>query len=125
MNDQKWVWEMEDLKKGRHPQHKKIKMYILIKDYLPVGHAINCACHATAAVMIKYRGDPVMQEWEDDHFYKVACKVTPEQFEEFKKFDDHVVIKEGNFNNEEMTIGFKPRLETDFPPEFKKIPLYK
>lgn len=113
---------MEDLKKYRHESGEKIKMYILVKKGLPRGHAINCAAHAAVACFKKFQGDPETEEWIESHFYKVTCRVSDEEFERFKSFEDHVVIREGNYNDEEMTMAFRPRLV--YPPEFKELRLY-
>ena len=116
---------MEDLKKHRHKPHEKLVMYVLVKDGVEIGHQLNCVGHATIACYKKFEDDPATQEWLDSHFYKVTCKVSPEEFEAFKVQPDSVTIREGNIGNEEVAMAFKPRLKADYDPLFKTLKLYR
>jgi len=115
---------MEDLKKHRHKPHEKLVMYILIKEGIPLGHQVNCVGHAVAAVMKKWKDDPDLVEWIDSHFYKICLTVTEEQFNAFKIQPDYCLIREGNCDNAEITMGFRPRLKADYDPMFKTLKLF-
>ena len=102
-----------------------LKMYVLIKDWVDVGHAVNSACHAGA--MIRKRGwpddDPVMEEWYATSFRKVTCKVTEEQFEKAKEYDDWFTVEEMAFDGKEVILVFKPRRE--WPRFFNFLKLWR
>ncbi len=98
------------------------KLYILIKDWVDVGHAANSAAHASLMLYLKYKDHPNMKEWLENSFRKVTCEVTEQQFEEAKQFDDHVVVTENNLDNQEVALIFLPRVE--WPPFFKYLKLY-
>jgi len=103
-----------------------LKMYVLIKDWVDVGHSINSATHAGCAINKHWPeySDPIMQEWYSDSFRKVTCKVTEEQFEKAKTFgDDWFVITELQFDKKEVILVLKPRRE--WPKFFKFLKLYK
>lgn len=104
-------------------EFQKLKMYILIPDDIPLGHAINSAAHASLACYLKYRSAPGMQNWLDHSFKKVTVKVTREQFELAKSCAGWVLLTESALDNKEVALAFWPR-ET-WPDEFKTFPLYK
>ena len=80
----------------------KLKMYILIKDTVDTGHAINSAAHASLMGYLKWRESPEMNEWLSNSFRKVTCKVTEEEFEKAKEYEDHVVVTELAFGKAEV-----------------------
>ena len=102
------------------------KMYILVKDTIPVGHAVNSAAHASLELYLQYGNEPAMQAWLEHSFKKVSCKVTEEEFELAKRFDgiDHIVITEGNLGGTETAIAFVPRPADDWCGFFNRLPLY-
>lgn len=102
---------------------QKLKMYILIPDDIPLGHAINSAAHASLACYLKYKDAPAMQEWLDHSFKKVTVKVTREQFEAAKYGWGCVVLTESALDNKEAALAFCPR--DAWSDEFKTFPLYK
>lgn len=103
-------------------EKSKLKLYILIREDIHVGHAINCASHAAAAAAKAWDGDEIFEEWRKHSFKKVTCKVSRGTFEESKKYEDYIVIKEDVLNDTEVAIIFKPRKE--WPEIFKKARLY-
>lgn len=56
-------------------------------------------------------------------FYKAVCRVTDEEFERAKAFEDHVVLTESALQGQEVAIAFKPRRE--WPKAFRFFRLYK
>ena len=99
-------------------------MYILIKDFMDNGHAVNSAAHAGAMIDSNWpKADPVMKEWYDNSFRKVSCKVTDKEFEKAKEYDDWFVVTEMAFDNDEIAIVFKPRKE--WPKFFQFLKLWK
>ena len=39
------------------------RMYILVLDDLPIGHAINTSCHAAVACTLKFQDTEEIKEW--------------------------------------------------------------
>jgi hypothetical protein len=100
-----------------------MKMYILIKESVPLGFAILAAAHASLAAYLKFKDSPEVATWLSGPFYKVVCKTTDDEFEKFKAFEDHVVLTESGLGGQEVAIVFKPR--EDFPKAFKFLRLYR
>lgn len=100
-----------------------MKMYILIKETVPINFAILSASHASLAGYLKFKDTDEVDEWLSGPFYKVVCKVSEKEFENAKKYEDHVIITESALDNTETAIVFKPREE--YPKGFKFYKLYK
>lgn len=102
----------------------KIKMYILVKESLPPGKAIVAAAHSSLACYLKFQDTQEVKDWLSlGPFYKVVCKVTDEEFERAKSFDDYIIMTELTLDNMEVAIAFKPRFE--YPKAFKFYRLWK
>jgi len=100
-----------------------MKMYILVKEDVPVGFALVAVAHASLAGYLKFKDSPEVEAWLSGPFYKTICKVNSKEFEKAKEFEDHVVISESALEGEEVAIAFKPREE--WPKPFKFYRLYK
>jgi peptidyl-tRNA hydrolase len=100
-----------------------MKMYILIKDSVPLGYAMVAAAHASLAAYLKFRDCEEVQEWLAGSFRKAVCKVSEEEFEKAKGVPDHVVLTESALDGHEVAIAFRPREE--WPKAFKFYPLYR
>ncbi len=102
-----------------------LKMYLLIKDSIDVGHAVNSCAHAGALIPIRgwSKDDPIMKEWYETSFRKVSCKVSDKEFEKAKQYEDWFPVEEMAFDNDEVILVFKPRVE--WPKFFKFLKLYK
>ncbi|MEM7407319.1 MAG: hypothetical protein AAF458_18620 [Pseudomonadota bacterium] len=98
-----------------------MKMYVLIKDDVPVGFAMLAAAHASLAGYLKFQHTPEVAEWLSGPFYKVVCKVNDKEFNKAKTFDEHVVITESALDNAEVALVFKPRDEWPKPFRFYKL----
>lgn len=101
----------------------KLVMYILILDWVDLGHAINSAGHAGLMGYLKWKDDPIMHEWIQNSFKKVTCKINKDEFERAKQFNDFQIITELYFDGKEVGLVFKPRYE--WPKFFKFLRLYK
>jgi peptidyl-tRNA hydrolase len=100
------------------------KMYILVKDTIPLGLAMNAVGHSALACYLKFKDDPIMEEWLNTSFRKVTCKVTEEEFERAKqRTEEHIVMTELTLDNAETAIAFKPTKE--FSRFFNFLKLYK
>lgn len=101
---------------------KPFKVYILIKDWVDVGHAINTAAHATLIAHKAWENDKDYQDWFNNSFRKVTCKVNAQEFGDAKLFKDFCIVTEMAFNNEEVALIFKPRIKWN--KFFHKLTLY-
>jgi hypothetical protein len=100
-----------------------LKMYILIREAVPPGFAVLAAAHASLAAYLKFKDTPEVAEWISGIFYKAVCRVTDEEFERAKAFEDHVVLTESALQAQEVAIAFKPRRE--WPKAFRFFGLYR
>jgi hypothetical protein len=98
-------------------------MYILVRESVPPGFAILAAAHASLAAYLRFRDSPEVKAWLSGPFYKVICKVSDEEFERAKAFEDSVVLSESALDGQEVAIGFKPREE--WPNAFRFYRLYR
>ena len=100
-----------------------MKMYILIREEIPLGFALVAASHASLAAYLKFKDTAEVAAWLAGPFFKVVCKVTNLEFESAKNVNDHVILCESALGGQEVAIAFKPRAE--WPREFKFYRLYK
>lgn len=100
-----------------------MKMYILVRDSVPLGFAMLASAHASLAAYLKFRDTPEVAEWLSGPFFKVVCKVGDEEFERAKGLEDHVVLTESALGGQEVAIAFKPRAE--WPRAFQFFRLYR
>lgn len=100
-----------------------MKMYILVKDSVPVGFALLASAHASVATYLRFKDTPEVAAWLSGPFYKVICKVNDQEFQKARETPDHVVITESALEGKEVAIAFKPREE--WPRPFSFFRLYK
>ena len=100
-----------------------MKMYILVKESVPVGFAVLATAHASLACYLKFRDSPEVKAWLAGPFYKVVCRVTDAEFEAAKQFEEHLMLTESALNGAEVAIAFRPRAE--WPKAFKFYRLYR
>src|SRR4051812_4028657 len=100
-----------------------MKMYILLKDTLPAGFAVLAAAHASLACYLKFKDTPEVAEWLAGPFAKVVCRLSDEEFERAKAFEDHVLLTESALNGREVALAFKPR--ADWPEAFRFYRLFR
>jgi hypothetical protein len=100
-----------------------MKMYILIKDSVPLGYAMVAAAHASLAAYLKFQVCEEVKQWLAGPFRKAVCRVRAEDFEKAKAVEDHVVLSESALDGQEVAIAFRPREE--WPKSFKYFSLYR
>lgn len=92
-------------------------------DDVPLGHAINSACHAAVSCCERYREDPLVKTWLKDSFKKVTCKVNKEQaLKCIARNTECVFIEESALDGKLTAIAFKPQEQYD--EVFKGLELY-
>lgn len=100
-----------------------MKMYILIKDTVPLGFALVAAAHAGLAGYLAFKDTPEVAAWLSGPFAKTICVVSEQEFEQAKALADHVVITESALDHQEVALAFRPRAE--WPKPFKFYRLYR
>ncbi|WP_291519766.1 peptidyl-tRNA hydrolase [Acidovorax sp.] len=100
-----------------------MKMYILVRDDIPLGFAMVAVAHASLAGYLKFQNDPQTKEWLEGPFFKVVCKANTKEFANAKLVADHLVLIEAALEQQEVAIVFKPRRE--WPRMFKYLRLYR
>lgn len=100
-----------------------MKMYILVRDDVPLGFAMVAVAHASLAGYLEFRDSPEVRDWLSGPFFKAVCKANAKEFENAKQVADHVLLTESALGNREVALVFKPREE--WPKMFKYLRLYK
>lgn len=100
-----------------------MKMYILIREDIPLGFAVLAAAHASLAAYLKFKDTPEVTEWLSGPFYKAVCRVNDKEFEKAKECPDHVVLTESALDSQEVAMAFRPRQE--WPKAFKFFRLFR
>ena len=100
-----------------------MKMYILVRDDVPLGYAMVAVAHASLAAYLRFQDTEEVRTWLDGPFFKAVCKVNEKEFANAKQVPDHVVITESGLDDREVAIAFKPREE--WPKMFRFLKLYR
>ena len=100
-----------------------LKMYILIKDDIDLGHAMLAVGHGVLACYREFECDPVMQNWFKNSYRKVVCKVNQKEFDNAKLFPKYVLMTESALDGGETAIVLCPRQE--WPKALKWYKLYR
>lgn len=98
-----------------------IKMYILVKEKIPLGNKAVAIAHASLACYLMFKDDPLTIEWLEKSFRKVIVSVSDEDFERAKSFGDYRLITESSLDNAEVALAFKPMEK--IPTFFKVLKL--
>ena len=102
---------------------RPLKMYILVKESVPIGLGANAIGHTSLATYSRFKDDALMQAWfTSKHFRKVTCIVSDAEFEHAKSFPDHIIMTENALDDAEIAIGFKPREQ--WPSFFRFLRLF-
>ncbi|VTR93977.1 Uncharacterized protein OS=Lysobacter capsici AZ78 GN=AZ78_10485 PE=4 SV=1 [Gemmata massiliana] len=94
------------------PIPPKLRMYILVRESVPVGFAVLAAAHASLAAYLQFVDTPEVKEWLAGPFYKAVCRVSDAEFEKAKEAPEHVVVTESALDGQEVAIAFKPEPST-------------
>lgn len=102
----------------------KLKMYILVKDSIPIGLAMAAVAHAAISCFDEYIMEPTMTAWYKCSFRKVICKVTEAEFNKVKSIVANIVtMTESSLGDTETAIALCPREE--WPNCIRYLRLYK
>lgn len=105
-----------------------MKMYILVREEVPLGYAMNGVAHASLGCFLKFAGHRPMQRWLADSFRKVTCVVNDAELAEAMRElgpDQQVVITESVIGHETVCVAFCPRKDDEWPEIFSTFRLYK
>ena len=105
------------------PRLRRMKMYILVRDDVPLGFAMVAVAHASLAGYLEFKDTPEVAEWLAGPFRKAVCKASAQEFENAKAVPDHVVLTESALGGREVAVVFRPR--QDWPKMFKFLKLYR
>ncbi|KAF0813528.1 hypothetical protein IGB42_01879 [Andreprevotia sp. IGB-42] len=100
-----------------------MKMYILVRDDVPLGFAMVAVAHASLAAYLQFQDRPEVKAWLAGPFFKAVCVVNAKEFANAKQVPDHVVLTESALNHQEVAIAFCPRAE--WPKMFRFLKLYR
>lgn len=102
-----------------------MKMYICIKDDIPVGIAMNSAAHAGLMCHLEFNEQEHYKTWLKKSFKKVTCAVTPAEFAMLKEVSDNIVVTESRLDGKEVAVVLCPRPDTDWPEFVNLLKLWK
>jgi peptidyl-tRNA hydrolase len=105
-----------------------MKMYICIKDDLPVGIAMNSAAHGSLMCHLKFgesEDNRDYKTWLKKSFKKVTCAVTPAEFSMLKELPNRIVVTESRLDGQEVAIVLCPRPDTEWPEFVNLLKLWK
>jgi hypothetical protein len=102
-----------------------MKMYICLKEDLPVGIAINTAAHASLLCHESFGDTPNYREWYQKSFKKVTCAVSPAEFSSLKMLTSALLITEDRMGGQEVGIVLCPRHDTEWPEFVNLLKLWK
>lgn len=106
-----------------------MKLYILILDDVPLGHAINAAAHGSLMSYKAWEGIPEYDEWYHESFKKVTCKVNQKELDKAMSVPEQVhcrIITESSLDNRIVGAVFCPiSKDKEYPNCFKYFRLYK
>ena len=100
-----------------------MKMYILVREEIPLGFAVLGAAHASLAAYLKFKEEREVEEWLSGPFYKAVCRVSDKEFERAKDAGRYVLITESALDGDEVALGFCPRDE--WPKAFRFFKLFR
>ncbi len=101
-----------------------LKEYIVIRDHIPIGLAINSTAHASLMLHLKYVDDPIYQKWIKESFKKVVCVCNNKEFAKLKNLPDVMIITESSLDGDnEVGCVLAPR--EDFPNVVKFLRMFK
>jgi hypothetical protein len=116
--------EMEDcgiLKE--YDKIKGLKMYVVVRDDIPLGFKVNSALHAVLSAHEKFENDQDYDDWFNHSFKKVTCVCNESEFRKLKNLAKKVVITESDLGGREVAIALCPRYE--WPNVVKYLKLLK
>ena len=89
-----------------------MKMYILVLDDVPNDFVPVICAHSSLACFRKFEQDTDMQNWIENDFDKVVCKVNLKEFELAKQnHNKFVELTESRLNNKVVSVAFCPTPE--------------
>lgn len=86
-----------------------MKMYIVIKDTVPLGIAVNAAAHASLIGYLEFQHLPEVQEWLKHSFKKVVVTANKKEFDNCKQLPNMKVVTESTLDGMEVAVVLSPR----------------
>jgi len=105
---------------------ENLKLYILVRESVPLGLAMTSVAHAVSSACLKWVGEPFFDLWRQWSFKKVVCKVNDAEFELAKESTGpscRIVVTESELNGEETVMVVMPKAELH--KMFKYLKLYR
>lgn len=105
-----------------------MKMYIAVKESVPLGFAMVGVAHAAIIAHLNWGEDRVhkdYQHWREHSFKKVVLKVSDKEFEKLKSLRDAVVVTESALEEQQTCVVLCPRDDADWPKFVRFLRMYK
>jgi hypothetical protein len=100
-------------------------MYIILKDSIPLGIAVNSALHSILIAHKEWSQEEKYNQWLNHSFKKATCLASEKEFESIKKLGKHLVVTESALNHQEVALIFFPMEKEEIPKGMKFLRLLK
>jgi hypothetical protein len=88
---------------------EKIKQYIVLRHEISPAIAAIGVSHAVLGAYLKWRNEPIVEEWVAGIFYKVICQArNHDEWEAIKKWPNGLQITESSIGGTCIAIAFLP-----------------
>ena len=112
----------------RSDKERILNRYILVKDYIDLGHAALGISHGSLSGYLEFENEGVTQKWRKESFRDVLCEVNEKEFEKAKTHgkdrENYRIMTESALDNAEVAIVFKPKYRDEWPKFFKGLRLF-
>lgn len=125
--------QVQDMKAHMVEKYSTYRMYILVRESIPLGKAINSVAHGAIGANDLWQHIDEYQKWKALSYRKITCKVSDREMQViYKSMKEHEIPyleqTENSLNGEHtLTVVFpidRRRIENDLKP-FNYLRLYK
>lgn len=106
---------------NRERRDTGLKMYILVRNDLPLEQVLPICATASVACYQRYEDYPSMQLWVSGAFRKVVCKVNEKEFSKAMAVDNGITVTNAA-GDSAVGLAFCPR--DDWPKMFRYLRLF-
>ncbi len=104
-------------------KNNKSKMYILVRDSVPLGFAMLVPAHESLAAYLKFQDAPEVQEWFPVSFTRLSAGLMSSSSTRPRSMMILLSLAESALEKQEVAMPFKLRVE--WPTFFQFLRLYR
>lgn len=111
--------QVQDMNFAMKEKYSTYRMFILIRETIPLGKAINSVAHGSMAAQDQWSNMPEFAKWKGYCFKKVTCKLSDKEMELIYKCMQKNEIP--YVEQTESTLGGEHVLTMVFPFDTKRV----